>query len=160
LEEQNPVANDQVDRRRGSASAPPQGEETSSPLVRRAVISVVLLAVLGGGVYWGVGKAQEFFGAPDYEGNPAKVSVSVTIDQGDIAAVIGQKLYDKKVVKSVKAYTNAATANPKGNDVQPGTYQLFEEMPASIACRCSGPGQEHGHQPGPHSRGQDGHRHI
>src|SRR5258707_11722169 len=73
-------------------------------------ISLLLLVILGGGVYWGVGKAQEFLGAPDYVGNPAKVPVSVTIDKGDIASVIGSKLYDKKVVKSVKAYTKAVAA--------------------------------------------------
>lgn len=96
-------------------------------------ISVLLLAALGGGVYWGVGKAQELFGAPDYEGNPAKVAVNVTVKPGDSASVIGATLYDKKVVKSVKAYVNAAKANEKGNTVQPGTYKLFEEMPANLA---------------------------
>jgi UPF0755 protein len=96
-------------------------------------ISVVLLATLGGAVYWGVGKVQDIFGAPDYVGNPAKVPVNVTVNNGDFASDIAKTLYDKKVVKSVKAYTNAATADPKGNTVQPGTYKLFEEMPANAA---------------------------
>ena len=96
-------------------------------------ISFVLLAALGGGVYWGVGKAQEMFGAPDYEGNPAKVAVDVTVEQGDNATVIGTKLFDKKVVKSVKAFVKAAKANPKSNTVQPGTYKLYEETPAALA---------------------------
>jgi UPF0755 protein len=96
-------------------------------------ISVLLLATLGGGVYWGVGKVQEFFGAPDYTSNPATVEVSVTVDPGDSTSVIGSKLYDKKVVKSAKAFVKAASADPKGNTIQPGSYKLFEEMPASLA---------------------------
>ncbi len=59
--------------------------------------------------------------------------MSVTVEEGDTASAIGQTLFEKKVVKSVKAYVNAATANPKGNTVQPGTYKLFEQMPASAA---------------------------
>src|SRR5262245_11790768 len=30
-------------------------------------ISVLLLATLGGGVYWGLGKISDYFGAPDYD---------------------------------------------------------------------------------------------
>jgi len=96
-------------------------------------ISVLLLAVLGAGVYWGVGKVQETFGAPDFEGNPATVAVNVTVKPGYSASNIGTELYNKKVVKSVKAYINAVKANEKGNTVQPGTYKLFEEMPAALA---------------------------
>ena len=33
-------------------------------------ISMVLLAALGGGVYWGVGKVQDYFGTPDYDQQP------------------------------------------------------------------------------------------
>jgi UPF0755 protein len=94
---------------------------------------VILLAVLGGGVYWGVGKAQEFLGAPDYEGNPARVAVNVTVEPGDVASTIGSKLFEKKVVKSAKAFVKAAAANEKSKNIQPGTYKLFEEMPASMA---------------------------
>ncbi len=96
-------------------------------------ISFVLIAALGAGVYWGVGKAQEFFGTPDYTSNPATTPVQVTVDEGDTAADIGKTLYDKKVVKSVKAFVAAAAAEPKSKNIQPGTYSLFEQMPASAA---------------------------
>ena len=39
------------------------------------IISVVMLAVLGGGVYWGVGKVQEFLGAADYEGTGVGLAI-------------------------------------------------------------------------------------
>jgi UPF0755 protein len=96
-------------------------------------ISVILLAVLGGGVYWGVGKAQEFFGTPDYDSNPATTPVSVTVNPGDSAAAIASELYDKKVIKSAKAFIAAAAAEPKSKNIQPGTYQLYEQMPAGAA---------------------------
>ena len=96
-------------------------------------ISLVLLAALGGGVYWGVGKVQEYFGAPDYTGNPATTPVSVTVKPGDLPVDMGTELYNKKVVKSVKAFVAAAAAEPRSKNIQPGTYQLFEQMPASAA---------------------------
>jgi UPF0755 protein len=96
-------------------------------------VSVLLLAALGGGVYWGVGKLQEVFGAPDYEGNPGDVAVNVTVNEGDSATAIGTELYTKKVVRSVKAFVNAADANPASRTIQPGIYKLYERSPAAVA---------------------------
>ena len=97
------------------------------------LISLVLLATLGAGVYWGVGKLQGVFGAPDYTSNPATTPVNVTVNEGDTATAIGEELYAKKVVKSAKAFVKAADAHPQGTTIQPGTYKLFEAMPASAA---------------------------
>jgi UPF0755 protein len=96
-------------------------------------ISFLLLAALGGGVYFGVGKLQELFGAPDFTGNPAKVAVNVTVEPGDAAPQIGEELYEKGVVKSVRAFVKAADANPDHTKIQPGTYQLYKETQASVA---------------------------
>jgi UPF0755 protein len=93
-------------------------------------VSVLLLVGLGAGVYWGVGKAQDFFGTADYTDNPATTPVNVTVDQGDSASQIGNELFDKKVVKSAKAFIAAANAEPKSKGIQPGIYKLFEHMPA------------------------------
>jgi UPF0755 protein len=96
-------------------------------------ISFVLLAALGAGVYFGVGKLQEMFGAPDYEGNPARVAVEVTIEQGWSATQIGEELYAKGVVKSVRAFTNVAGADEeRSTKIQPGTYKLYKETQASV----------------------------
>ncbi len=74
-------------------------------------ISFVLLAALGGGVYYGVGKLQDIFGAPDYDSvGTTPVNVKIPKDAG--ATEIGQALYDKKVVESVKAFTKAADKRP------------------------------------------------
>jgi UPF0755 protein len=96
-------------------------------------ISFILLAALGGGVYWGLGKVQEFFGSPDFEGNPQEVAVNVTVEEGDTATDIGTELFEKKVVKSVKAFVNAASAEPRSKNIQPGTYKLYEQTKASVA---------------------------
>lgn len=96
-------------------------------------VSVLLLTALGGGVYWGVGKVQDYFRAPDYPGNPATVEVRVTIAPGDSAADIASRLYDKKVIKSAKAFVQAAASNARSTTIQPGTYRLYEQMPASTA---------------------------
>jgi UPF0755 protein len=96
-------------------------------------ISFILLAVLGGGVYWGVGKAQEFFGTPDYEAKEQTTTeVLVKINSGDGGIEMGQELQTKGVVKSVKAFV-AAYNDGDGESIQPGTYKLFEKMPAAAA---------------------------
>jgi len=96
-------------------------------------ISLVMLAGLGFGVYWGVGKVQDYFGAADYDTNPATTSVLVKIEKGDLPADMGQRLVEKDVVKSVKAFVAAADANEKSRTIQAGTYKLWQKMPAKEA---------------------------
>lgn len=126
-------------RRRGQPASRQQRQRRKKEKKRRRrsfgalFISLLLLVALGGGVYWGVGWVQDTFGVADYETNPAKVPVNVVVKPGDGAATIGQELFDKKVVASVKAFVQAAEADPKSVNIQPGTYRLFEEMPAKIA---------------------------
>jgi len=96
-------------------------------------MSMVLLVGLAGAVYWGVGRAMDYFGTPDYDSNPATVAVNVTVNDGDTASNIAVELYNKKVVKSTKAFIQAAQAQPKSKNIQPGVYKLWEQMPASAA---------------------------
>src|SRR5215831_2992780 len=97
-------------------------------------MSMVLLAFLGGVVYWGVGQAMDYFGSPDYTSNPATTPVNVTVNEGDSASAIAVELYNKKVVKSTKAFIQAANAQQeKSKSIQPGVYKLYEFMPASAA---------------------------
>jgi UPF0755 protein len=130
---------DQNDPRRGAPRSRQARRQRRKERKRRRrsfgalFMSFLLLAALGGGVYWGVGKLQEVFGAPDYTGNPAAVPVNVKVNPGDSSTAIGEELYAKKVVKSVKAFVNAAKAEPRSTDIQPGTYKLFEQTQASVA---------------------------
>lgn len=70
--------------------------------------------------------------AEDFAG-PGRDQVEVVIASGSTGAQIGQKLVDEGVVKSVKAFTRAFTANPAAASIQPGTYRLMLEMPAADA---------------------------
>jgi len=59
----------------------------------------------------------------DYSGSGTGRTV-VTVSQGDAASAIGTALFNAQVVKSVAAFTDAAAANPKSTEIQPGRYAL------------------------------------
>jgi UPF0755 protein len=59
----------------------------------------------------------------DYSGSGTGRTV-VTVSQGDAASDIGTALFNAHVVKSVAAFTDAAAANPKSTQIQPGRYAL------------------------------------
>ncbi|MFC7483184.1 endolytic transglycosylase MltG [Luedemannella flava] len=94
-------------------------------------MSVILLAALGGGVYWGVGKVQDFFNAPDYTAVGTE-EVTVEIKAGTITDT-ANALFEAGIVKSAKAYIKAAESDPRATNVQPGFYKLVKQMPAKEA---------------------------
>ena len=96
------------------------------------VMAFVLLAALGGGVYFGYNKVKGFFTAADYDGAGGE-AVQVTIEKNATLTEIGNTLVDVDVVKSTKAFVNAADANPKGKNIQSGTYNLKKQMSAESA---------------------------
>src|SRR5690625_6617347 len=64
----------------------------------------------------------------DYPG-PGSGAVEVTINPGDSGAVIGETLADAGVVKTPKAFVDAALKNSsKAARIQPGRYELKKEM--------------------------------
>ena len=102
---------------------------------RSFVALLVVLAVFGGlvfGAWWGYGKVREFFTAPDYAG-PGNGAVVVTIQPGDTATDIGNTLYKNDVVKSAKAFVQAAEADSSSQNLQPGSYKLKTKMKATDA---------------------------
>jgi UPF0755 protein len=130
---------DQDPRRRGGQPSRQARQRRRKERKRRRrsfgalFISMVLLAALGLGVYWGVGKVQEFFGNPDYEaGEQTATEVQVKIEPGAGGIEMGNELVEKGVVKSTKAFVSAYNAGG-GEKIQPGTYKLFERMPAATA---------------------------
>ncbi|MFF5294769.1 endolytic transglycosylase MltG [Paractinoplanes globisporus] len=96
------------------------------------LMAFVLLAVLGGGVYFGYSKVKDFFVAADYSG-PGTEPVQVAIAKNSTLTDIGNTLVDSDVVKSTKAFVNAANANPRGKNIQSGTYKLKKQMSAENA---------------------------
>lgn len=130
----------------GAGSFLEEATSGSQPGARRAekkrrrgpgcLIGLVLLALLFGGLYIGVTKGvdlvQDQFGAtPDYPG-PGGDEVVFEVEEGDSIAQIGRNLKAADIVKSVDAFTQAASDNPEAI-VQVGFYPMQEQMKAADA---------------------------
>jgi UPF0755 protein len=97
-------------------------------LVALAVIAIVVLAVLGGARFF-----DRLFGAPaDYTGEGSG-RASVQITAGQTLSDIGQTLVDADVVKSVEAFTDAASENEDAAAIGPGYYELHKHMSGAAA---------------------------
>jgi UPF0755 protein len=96
------------------------------------VMTLLLFAVLGGGVYFGYTKVASFFVAADYEGS-GSTPVEVTIRKNLSLTEIGNELVEADVVKSTKAFLEAADAEPRSKNIQSGTYVLRKQMAAKQA---------------------------
>jgi UPF0755 protein len=95
-------------------------------------VSFLLLVGLGAGVYWGVGKVQDFFSADDYTSTGTE-TVTIEVKDGQSLTDIGNTLFTAGVVKSSKAFINAADADPRSRNIQVGFYKLYKQMPAKDA---------------------------
>jgi UPF0755 protein len=98
------------------------------------VVALAVLAVGGFLAYsTGVGALKDLFSPPpDYTGSGSG-SVVVEVKQGEPASEIGTSLAAKDVVKSAKAFTNAAADDPKSRGIQVGFYRLKHKMSAKSA---------------------------
>lgn len=97
-------------------------------LVALAVIAIIVLGVLGGARAF-----DRIFGAPsDYSGDGTG-TVAVQITPGQTLSDIGQVLVDAGVVKSVEAFTDAATENEDAASIGPGYYELRKRMSGAAA---------------------------
>lgn len=92
----------------------------------------IMLGILGIGGYLGYEKVKGFFTAADYDGAGTD-PVQVTVPKNATLTDIGNVLVDADVVKSTAAFTEAASANPKGKNIQSGTYNLRKQMAAAQA---------------------------
>ena len=122
----------------GDQTPTPAGGRRAEKQRRRGpgcLIALVVLAVLAGGVYWGVSTGLEkvkdqFSSADDYSG-PGSGEVTFEVKSGDTIAEMGRSLKASGVVASVEAFIGAAGANAKADSIQPGFYSLKKEMKAS-----------------------------
>jgi len=95
----------------------------------------LILLVFGGiglGVYVGIDKVKDMFSAPDYNGGGTG-EVTVEILSGQLAADIATTLQEKDVVKSAKAFVEAAKSDERSRKLQPGFYNLRKQMKATAA---------------------------
>ncbi len=127
------LAFDDADRtkprhRRGSRGS----KSTAGKSSMAFLMAFVLLAMLAGGAWYGYDKAKGFFTAADYDG-PGGDAVTVQIEEKSSLTTIGNVLVEADVVKSTKAFVEAADANPRGKNIRPGTYNLRKQMAATDA---------------------------
>ena len=112
---------------RGGAGGGKRGKSAAAFL-----LAFVLLAALGGGVYLGYSKIKGFFTAADYDGSGTS-ETTVQIAPDSSLTEMGNVLVAADVVKSTKAFTNAAQDNPKSKNIQSGTYKMRKQMSAKNA---------------------------
>ena len=103
---------------------------------RRFLVLLLAIAIVGGAVYgayralWPV--VQQLTASNDYPG-PGSGQVQVTVNDGDTGRAIGVSLERADVVKSSKAFLDAASADTRSASIQPGTYTLKKQMAAKDA---------------------------
>ena len=68
----------------------------------------------------------------DYPG-PGSGSATIVVNPGDSGAAIGTTLVEADVVASVDAFVAAYSANSAAPGIQPGTYELMQQMRAADA---------------------------
>jgi UPF0755 protein len=141
LEHVEPVAPPPMTRREAREAELAARKGTKRPkgkpsVLRRILVIVLALALIGGGVavaYKALRPVVEsFLEANDYPG-PGEGDVKVTVEQGAGGTAIAKALVDAGVVKSTKAFIEAANAEPKSAAIQPGVYDMKEQMKASDA---------------------------
>ena len=125
-------ADDQIDRTRPRHRRGRGGKKSSGRSGVAFLMAFILLAVLGGGVYFGYTKVRGYFTAADYDGAGGD-PISVTIAKGATLTDMGDTLVDSDVVKSTKAFVQAAAKNPKSSSIQSGSYNLRKQMSAESA---------------------------
>jgi UPF0755 protein len=119
-------------RRATSAQAKKQKKGRGGRTLLAFFLILVVFGGLGLGVYIGIDKVKGMFSAPDYNGGGTG-EVTVEILQGQLAADIGNTLQEKDVVKSAKAFVEAAKNDERSRKLQPGFYNLRKQMKATAA---------------------------
>jgi UPF0755 protein len=119
-------------RRRRSNRSDSAGRGRGGRTAIALLMSLVIIGALVGGVWYGFNKIGDFLAAPDYNsGGTGEVTVTVLANQ--TASDIGAELERLDVVKSQKAFVQAAKENPRSKEIQPGVYTLRKQMRASDA---------------------------
>ena len=92
------------------------------------LVVVVLAAVFAGTKLWhGVLNSGD-----DYTGGGQR-DIVIEVQAGDSTTMIGETLQNHQVVKTVRAFVNAAHGNAAINSIQPGYYRVRTQIPAADA---------------------------
>lgn len=118
-------------KHRGRHAGPrPRRRRRRGPLT---LVLVIALLVAGGWfAFTNFKPLYDRWAAPkDFDGDGTG-SVSVVVKPGDTGSAIAQTLVNAGVIKTSQAFTDALSAT-KGDEIQPGTYTLKQQMKASAA---------------------------
>ncbi|MEV1160256.1 endolytic transglycosylase MltG [Micromonospora chokoriensis] len=96
------------------------------------LMALVLLGGIGGVAFYGFDRIQNYFVTPDYDG-AGSGEITVEIKNGALLADMADALVAADVVKSQKAFIEAAEANSRSKNIQPGTYKLRKQMSGANA---------------------------
>ena len=103
---------------------------------RRSIVLLVTLALVVGtgaaaiSVLWPL--VTSLTASNDYSG-PGSGTVSIAVHGGDTSRTIGAALEKAGVVKTARAFGDAAAGNPRSGSIQPGSYSLRANMSAVSA---------------------------
>ncbi|MEO7126162.1 MAG: endolytic transglycosylase MltG [Nakamurella sp.] len=98
--------------------------------VRSSIIALVVLALIAGGVTFGVLWWQERTAAPqDWAGTGSQTLV-VRVQSGDGLYDVGQTLVSAGVVASIKTFVAVATDDGRLDGLRPGYYRVHEHSSA------------------------------
>lgn len=96
------------------------------------VAAVVVVALIGGGVWFGLTQVLGFGSYDDYSG-PGETDVIIEVHDKESTGDIGASLADAQVVASAKAFVKAGEDNAKVRAVQPGFYQFKTKVSGQSA---------------------------
>jgi UPF0755 protein len=101
---------------------------------RRASLAAVVAAIIvvAGGWYIARPLISDRFSPKDWAG-PGTGQVLVQVKANDTAGAIGSTLVKQGVVRTKRAFTNAASKNDESRSIEPGYYRLHKHMQASLA---------------------------
>ena len=96
-----------------------------------AVLVASILLIIGAVVYIAFARSNSSGG--DFNGAGNGVEQVIEIPEGASLTAMGPALTEKGIVRSDKAFQNAAMTNPDADNIQPGFYRLQEKMSSEEA---------------------------
>jgi UPF0755 protein len=99
---------------------------------------LIVFGILGGGGYYGYRWLNDALVPDDYTGRGSG-EVTIEIKEGQSATEIAQTLLEEDVIKSTRAFTDAAAAAGKIGSLQPGVYKMRKQMAAQYAVEALDP---------------------
>jgi UPF0755 protein len=122
--------------RRGYRKAAAKGKKKRGGGGKTAIaffMALILLGGLGAGAWYGFDRVQGYFTTPDYDGAGTGEKVNIEVKPAQTATDIANTLVKADVVKSAKAFVDAADADSRSKNIQPGVYGLSKQMSAKAA---------------------------